>query len=80
MKFPGVAVILAIVGVLLASSGVDSVGTIGPATAGPTPAADEKPVVVRSRPEVQRRVIEERDRDAALVLLLFRMFEGRRSR
>ena len=75
MRFLGVAVIPAIVGVLLVSSDVVPAGTIGPA-----PAADAKPVVVRSRPEVQRRVIEERDRDAALVLLLFGMFEGRRAR
>ena len=41
MRFLGVAVILAIVGVLLVSSGVAPVGpTIGQATAGPAPAAD----------------------------------------
>jgi hypothetical protein len=43
MRFPGVAVILAIVGVLLVSSGVAPVGTISPATAGPAPAADATP-------------------------------------
>ena len=41
MRFLGVAVILAIVGVLLVSSGVATVGPpIGPANAGPAPAAD----------------------------------------
>ena len=82
MNFLGVAVILAIVGVLLVSSGVASVGhTIGSANAGPAPAADAKPVVARSRPEVQRSVLEDRDRDAALgLLLLFGMFEGRHGR
>ena len=39
-----------------------------------------KPVVARSRPEVQRSVLGDRDRDVALVLLLFGMFEGRRGR
>ena len=43
MRFPGVAVILAIVGVLLVSFGVAPVGTISPATAGPVPAADATP-------------------------------------
>ena len=81
MRFPRVAVILAIVGVLLVSSGVASVGTIDPASAGPAPAADAKPVVVRSRPEVQRSFLEDRDKAAALgVLLLLGMFEGRRGR
>jgi hypothetical protein len=78
MRFLGVAVILAI---MLASSGVAPVGpAIGSANAGPAPAADAQPGVARSRPEVQRRVLEDRDRDAALVLLLFGMFEGRRGR
>ena len=81
MRFLGVAVILAIVGVLLVSSGVAPVGpTIGQATAGPAPAADARPVVARSRPEVQPSVLGDRDRDAALVLLLFGMFEDRRGR
>jgi len=80
MRFLGVAVIPAIVGVLLVSSGVVPAGTIGPATSGPTPAADAQPVVARSRPEVQRSFLEDRDRGAALVLLLFGMFEGRRGR
>ncbi len=75
MRFPGVAVILVIVGVLLISSDVAPVGL----TIGPSPAADAKPVA-RSRPEVQRSVLGDRDRDAALVLLLFGMFEGRRGR
>ena len=70
MRFLGVAVILAIV---LVSSDMGPVGpTIGPANA--------QPVGARSRPEVQRSFLEDRDRDAALVLLLFGMFEGRRGR
>jgi hypothetical protein len=78
MRFLGVAVILAI---LLVSSGVAHVGpAIGPANAGPAPAADVQRVVARPRPEVQRSVLGDRDRDAALVLLLFGMFEGRRGR
>jgi hypothetical protein len=78
MRFLGVAVILAI---MLVSSGVAPVGpTIGPANAGPAPAADVQRVVARSRPEVRRSVLGDRDRDAALVLLLFGMFEGRRGR
>jgi hypothetical protein len=78
MRFLGVAVILAI---MLVSSGVPPAGpTIGLANAGPAPAADAQPVVARSRPEVQRSVLGDRDRDAALVLLLFGMFEGRRGR
>jgi hypothetical protein len=77
MKFLDVvAVILAIVSVLLVSSGVASVGlTIGLENAGPVPAADAKPVVSRSSPEVQRSVDENRDkRDALGLLLLLRMF------
>jgi hypothetical protein len=78
MRFLGAAVILAIV---LVSSDMGPVGpTIGPANAGPATAADAQPVVPRSRPEVQRSFVEDRDRDAALVLLLFGMFEGRRGR
>jgi hypothetical protein len=78
MRFLGVAVILAI---MLVSSGVALVGpTIGPANAGPAPAADVQRVIARSRPEVQRSVLGDRDRDVALVLLLFGMFEGRRGR
>ena len=82
MRFFGVAVILAIEGVLLVSSGVAPVGpTIGPANARPAPAADAKPVVARSHPEVQLSVLEDRDRDAALgLLLLLGMFEGRHGR
>ena len=81
MKFPGVAVILAIVGILLASSGVTSVGTIGPATAGPAPAADAKPVIIRSRPEVQRSIRADRDKDPALgLVLLLGMLENWRGR
>ena len=79
MRFLGVAVILA--AIMLVSSGVAPVGpTIGPANAGPAPAADVQRVIARSRPEVQRSVLGDRDRDAALVLLLFGMFEGRRGR
>jgi hypothetical protein len=76
MRFLGVAVILAI---MLVSSGVAPVGpTIGPANARPAPAADAKPVVTRSRPEVQLSVLEDRDSYAALgLLLLLGMFEGR---
>ena len=81
MRFLGVAVILAIVGVLLVSSGVASVGpAIGPANAGPAPAADAKPVVARSRPEVQWSVLEDRDRAALGLLLLLGMLEGRPGR
>jgi hypothetical protein len=78
MRLPGVAVILAIVGVLLVSSGVAPVGTIGPANASPASAAGAKPLVVRSRPEVQRSVLEDRERAAVGLLLLLGMFEGRR--
>jgi hypothetical protein len=79
MRFLGVAVILA--AIMLVSSGVATVGpTIGPANVGPAPAADVQRVIARSRPEVQRSVLGDRDRDAALVLLLFGMFEGRRGR
>jgi hypothetical protein len=79
MRFLDVAVILAIVGVLLVSSGVASVGpTIDSANAGPAPAADAKPVVARSRPEVQRSVLEDRDTTALGLLILLGMFEGRR--
>jgi hypothetical protein len=78
MRFLGVAVILPIV---LVSSDMGPVGpTIGPANTGPALAADAQPVVARSRPEVQQSFLEDRDRDAALVLLLFGMFEGRRGR
>ena len=76
MKFVDVvAVILAIVSVLLVSSGVASVGlTIGLGNAGPVPAAGAKAVVSRSGPEVQRGVEENRDkRDALGFLLLLRM-------
>ena len=77
MRFPGVAVILAIVGVLLVSSGVARVGTIGPANASPAFAGAE-PRVARSHLEVQRSVLEDRDRAALGFLLLLGMFEGRR--
>jgi hypothetical protein len=82
MRLLGVAVILASVGLLLVSSGVARVVTaIGTANAGPAPVADAKSVVARSRPEVQRSVLEDGDRDVALgVLLLIGMFEGRRGR
>jgi hypothetical protein len=79
MRFLDVAVILAIVGVLLVSSGVASVGpTIGSANADPAPAEDAKPIVARSRPEVQRSVLEDRDRAALGLLLVLGMFEDRR--
>jgi hypothetical protein len=82
MRFLGVAVILAMMGALLISSGVPPVGpTVGPENAGPAPAADAKPVVARSRPEVQRSILEDRDKDAAVgLLLLLGMFEGRHGR
>ena len=74
IRSPGPAVIRAIVGllvgVLLVSSGVAPVGTIGPANASPASAADAKPLAARSRPEVQRSVLENSDRAAALGLLL----------
>ena len=81
MRLLGV-VILAIVGVLLVSPGVARVDpTIGLPNAGPAPVADDKPVVARSRLEVQRSVLEDRDKDAVLgIVLLFGMFEGRRGR
>ena len=62
MRLLGVAGIFAIVGVLLVSSSVTPVGTIGPANAGLAPVADAKPAGARSRP-VQRsaRVLEDRD-------------------
>jgi hypothetical protein len=76
MRFPGVAVILAIVGVLLVSSSVVPAGTTGPA-----PAADAKPLVARSRPEVQRSILADRDKDPALgLVLLLGMLENRRGR
>ena len=80
MKFLDVvAVILAIVSVLLVSSGVASVGlTIGLEKAGQALPAAAEPVVSGSGAEVQRSVVEDRDRDAALVLLLFGISEGRR--
>jgi|RhiMetStandDraft_4_1073278.scaffolds.fasta_scaffold08470_4 hypothetical protein len=70
MRFYGAVVILTIAGVMLVSDGVAPVG--------PEPAG------ASLRPEVQRRVIEvieDRDRDAALgLLLILGMSEGRRSR
>ena len=81
MKFLSRAVILAIVGVLLVSSGVASCGpAIYPANAGPAPAAQAEPGVTRSRPAVRLnlRDPEDRDRDAALgLLLLLGMHNGR---
>ena len=76
MRLLGVVVMLAIVGVLLASPGVARVDpTIGLAN------TDDKPVGARSRLEVQRSVLEDRDKDAAVgLLLLIGMFEGRRGR
>ena len=81
MRFLNVAVILVIVGVLLISSGMAPVGPIGPANASPAPAADVKPVIARSSPEVRQNVLEDRDRDAALgLLLMLGIFEGRHGR
>jgi len=74
-----VTMLLAIVSALLVSSGVASVGlTIGLENAGQALPAAAVPVVSGSGAEVQRGVVEDRDRDAALVLLLFGMFERRR--
>src|SRR4029450_2187527 len=68
MRFLGVAVILAIVGVLLVSSGVAPVGpTIGQATAGPAPAADARPAGARLRPGVPPSRLEGRDTKNQLV-------------
>jgi hypothetical protein len=83
MSSLGVAVVLAIVGVLLLSSDVAPGGTIGPADASSANDADATPTVARSRPEVQRRarVLQDRDRDAVLgIVLLFGMYEGRHGR
>jgi hypothetical protein len=80
MRLLGVAVIPAIVGALLASSGVAPVRTIGPANVNPAPATDAKPVVAGSRPEVQRSVLDkDRDADAVLsLILLLGAYQGRR--
>jgi hypothetical protein len=81
MRSLGAAVVLAVVAVLLPSAGVVPVGTTGPATAGPAPAADAKPVAARSRPEVQRSILADRDKDPALgLVLLLGMLENRRGR
>jgi hypothetical protein len=76
MRLLGVVVTLAIVGVLLASPGVARVDpSIDLAN------TDDKPVAARSRLEVQRSVLEDRDKDAAVgLLLMIGMFEGRRGR
>ncbi len=76
MRLLGVVVTLAIVGVLLASPGVARVDPAIDLTN-----TDDKPVVARSRLEVQRSVLEDRDKDAAVgLLLMIGMFEGRRGR
>ena len=76
MRLLGVVVMLAIVGVLLASPGVARVDPAIDLTN-----RDDKPVVARSRLEVQRSVLEDRDKDAAVgLLLMIGMFEGRRGR
>jgi hypothetical protein len=79
MRVLGVAVIPTIVGVLLASSGVAPERTIGPANVNPAPAADAKPAVAGSRPEVQRSVLDkDRDADAVLgLMLLLGVYQGR---
>jgi hypothetical protein len=79
VRFLGVAVIPAVVGVLLVSSGVAPVRAIGPASVKPAPAGDAKPVGAGLRPEVQRSVLgKDRERDAALgVALLLLMYQGR---
>jgi hypothetical protein len=81
VRFPGVAVILAILGVLLISSGVAPVGTVDQSNDSPSSAMDAESVVGRS-PEVQRSVgVQGRDRDAVLsLLLLLGMYEGRHAR
>jgi len=77
MRLLGVAVLLAIVTLPLVSSGAARVRP----PIDPVAVTDAKPVLARSRPEVQRSVIEERDRDAALgLLLVIGMVEGRRAR
>jgi hypothetical protein len=80
MRLLGVAVVLAVVGVVLVSSGVAPTRTIGPAKVNPAPAGDTKPAVASSRPEIQRSALDpDRDRDAALGLIyLLGMFQGRR--
>ena len=82
MRLLGLAVILATVGLLLVSSGVARVvPTIGTANAGSAPVADAKPVAARSRPEVQRSILADRDKDPALgLVLLLGMLENRRGR
>jgi hypothetical protein len=81
MRFLGGAVISIIAGVLLASSGVIPEGTAGPATAGPAPALYAKQAVARSRPEVQRSIVADRDKHPALGLfLLLGALENRRGR
>ena len=81
MRFLGGAVISIIAGVLLASSGVIPEGAAGPATAGPAPALYAKQAVARSRPEVQRSIVADRDKDPALGLfLLLGALENRRGR
>ena len=83
MKFLDVvAMLLAIVSALLASSGVAYVGhAFDLANAGPVPAAAAEPVVSGSGPEGQRSVEENRDKRAALgLLLLVRMFDDQRGR
>ena len=82
MRLLGVVVILAMVSLLVVSSGAARVRPpIDPAVISPVAVTDAKPAVARSRPEVQRSVIEERDRNAALgLLLVIGMFEGRRER
>jgi hypothetical protein len=79
VRFLGAAVIPAVVGVLLASSGVAPVRAIGPASVKPAPAGDAKSVVAGSRPEVQRSVLgKDREKDATLgVALLLLMYQGR---
>jgi hypothetical protein len=84
MRSLSLAVISAIVGALFISSGAAPVGqTINPEPARPAPAVHAKPVAARSRPEVRwsSRDLEDRDRDAALgVLLLLEMYKGRHGR
>ena len=67
MRFYGAVVILTIAGVMLLS---DSMAPVGPEPAGAS-----------SRPEVQRNILADRDKDPALgLVLLLGMLENRRGR
>jgi hypothetical protein len=78
MRLLSVAVVPAIVGALLVSTGASP--TVGPANVNPAPTGDAKAADTSSRPEVQRSVLDsDRDRDAAVGLMfLLGMYQGRR--